>query len=89
MTDSEYPYKSLSNDEIHDILTATLHGPLPTKTMCRIFNTLAEMPELRKEKENKTSDKLIKDCKKLAAEVIRLGGTIKVSEYPWYKKEGN
>ena len=37
----------LTDDEIHDLLTRTLHGPLPQKTMTRVMATLAEVPGLR------------------------------------------
>lgn len=39
--------KPLTDDEINDLLTVTLHGPLPAPTMSRVFATLAEVPELR------------------------------------------
>ena len=42
------PYGPLTEEEIQEILGATLHGPLPTKTMHRVFATLAEYLELRK-----------------------------------------
>jgi len=37
----------LTDDEIHDLLTLTLHAPLPQKTMTRVMATLAEVPGLR------------------------------------------
>lgn len=37
----------LSDDEITEMLGATLHGPLPTATMSRVFTTLALVPGLR------------------------------------------
>lgn len=40
-------YSSLSNEEIRELLGATLHGPLPTGTMSRVFATLSEVPGLR------------------------------------------
>lgn len=33
--------KPMTPEEVHDLLTATLHGPLPQETMNRIFATLA------------------------------------------------
>ena len=36
-----------TDDEINDLLSATLHGPLPHATMLRVFATLAEVPGLR------------------------------------------
>lgn len=44
-------YKPLSNKEITDLLTMTLHGHLPNATMNRIFSTLCETMELRKKVE--------------------------------------
>ena len=37
----------LSNDAIRELLSATLHGPLPAATMQRVFSTLAEVETLR------------------------------------------
>jgi len=37
----------LSDDEIRELLTSTLHGSLPRPTMLRVFATLAEVPSLR------------------------------------------
>lgn len=37
----------LTDDEIRELLSATLHGPLPTATMHRVFATLADVPRLR------------------------------------------
>ena len=37
----------LTDEEIHELLTATLHGPLPQAMVHRILNTLAEIPALR------------------------------------------
>ena len=42
--------KPLSNEEIHELFTMTLHGPPNQKTIYRMFATLAEVAELRKEK---------------------------------------
>ena len=36
-----------TDEEIHELLRATLHGPLPAATMHRVFVTLAEVPGLR------------------------------------------
>jgi len=48
---SEEEYKlsvtPLTNEEIQEMLRATLHGHLPQATMSRVFATLAEVPELR------------------------------------------
>jgi hypothetical protein len=41
----------LTNDEIHNLLTMTLHGHLPNKTLDRVFATLTEVKELRSENE--------------------------------------
>lgn len=38
---------SLTNAEIYELLTSTLHGPLPKETMQRIYTTLATVPGLR------------------------------------------
>lgn len=35
---------SLADDEIMDLLSATLHGPLPTATMHRVFFAAEEKP---------------------------------------------
>lgn len=37
----------LTDEEIYDLLTATLHGSLPKQTMMRVFATLGEVPGLR------------------------------------------
>lgn len=37
----------LTNEEIRELLTSTLHGPLPKATMQKIFTTLALVPGLR------------------------------------------
>jgi len=44
MTDPRQP---LTDDEIDDLLTSTLHGPLPNLTMSRVLATVAEVPGLR------------------------------------------
>jgi len=36
-----------TNDEIKDLLSATLHGPLPQKTVRRLMATVADVPGLR------------------------------------------
>lgn len=36
-----------TDDEIHELLTITLHGPLPHRTMLRVYATLALVPGLR------------------------------------------
>lgn len=41
----------LSDQEINNLLTSTLHGPLPKETLQRVFATLAEVPALRKSDE--------------------------------------
>jgi hypothetical protein len=43
--------KPMANEEIRELLTMTLHGPLPTRTMYRVFATLAEVQEIRAENE--------------------------------------
>lgn len=37
----------LSDKEIQELLSATLHGPLPHRTMMRVFATIALVPGLR------------------------------------------
>lgn len=39
--------KPLTDKEIHDLLSETMHGPPPHKTLMRIYATLAEVPTLR------------------------------------------
>lgn len=43
------PRMPLTNEEIRDLLGATLHGPLPSRTMSRMFATISEVPELRRQ----------------------------------------
>lgn len=42
-----HPHAPLADDEIRDLLSATLHGPLPVATMSRVFATIAQVPEMR------------------------------------------
>jgi len=39
------PRKPMTVEEVDDLLRATLHGPLPHKTMMRVMATLAEWKE--------------------------------------------
>ena len=41
------PLSALSNKEIDELLTATLHGPLPQETMNRVFLSLVVLKETR------------------------------------------
>jgi hypothetical protein len=41
----------LSVEEIRDLLTMIMHGPLPNKTMDRIFTTLVEYVKLKGQRE--------------------------------------
>jgi hypothetical protein len=50
-------YKPLSNVEIRELLSATLHGSLPKETQSRVFASLAELSELRA-----ATEKMLKHC---------------------------
>lgn len=49
----------LANEEIMDLLKATLHGPLPKETQQRVYATLALVPELRNPKPLATFSELV------------------------------
>jgi hypothetical protein len=74
MTDSRKP---MTPEEVHELLTVCLHGPLPQNTIYRMMATLAEWSPIvtaamkRAEKAERERDEAL-------AEVARLEGRVRV-----------